>query len=107
MSDMLMRLLDDPEIREVIVALDRGYPGGLHGLAATGGQSLLADVVVGSVAAEVASEPAEVARQLRQLLPDLLGALTPAGIPLPPAELARLIRSDIALDDEEAGAFGN
>jgi len=107
MSDMLMVLLDDPEIREMIVALDRGYPGGLPGLAATGGQGLLADAVVGTVAAEVASEPAEVARQLRQLLPDLLGALAPGGVPLAAAELARQMRADIVLDDAEAGAFGD
>jgi hypothetical protein len=99
-------LLDDPEIREVVIAVGRSYPGGLHALAASSGHGLLSDEVVGSVAAEVESEPAEVARQLRQLLPDLLDALAPGGQVLPADELARLIRIDIVLDDEEAGAFG-
>lgn len=107
MSEKLILLLDDPEIRETIVALNYSYPGGLHGLAATSGQALLADDVVGSVAASVESEPAEVARQLRQLLPDLLDALRPGGSPIPAAEVSVLLRVDIALDDEEAGAFGN
>jgi hypothetical protein len=99
-------LLDDPEIREVIIALGHSYPGGLHGLATTGGQVMLSDDVVGGVAADVESEPAEVARQLRQLLPDLLDALAPGGEVLSATELAVLIHTDIVVDDGEAGAFG-
>jgi hypothetical protein len=106
MSDKLIVLLDDPEIRETIVALNYSYPGGLHGLAATSGHSLLADNVVSSVAAAMESEAAEVARQLRQLLPDLLDALAPDGRLIPATELTTLLRVDIALDENEAGAFG-
>ncbi|MEV6848353.1 hypothetical protein [Actinoplanes sp. NPDC051411] len=105
-SDKLLVLLDDPESREMMFALEHSYPGGLHGLAASRGQVLLTDVVVGDVAAVVESEPAEVARQLRQLLPDLLDAVCPGGQMLPAPELARLMRIDIVLDEDEAGPFG-
>jgi hypothetical protein len=36
----------------------------------------------------------------------LLDALTPDGVLLPAAEPARILRADIALDEESAGAFG-
>jgi hypothetical protein len=67
---------------------------------------LLTEDVVTSVAAAVDSDPGEVTRQLAQLLPDLLDALTPAGELLPVADLADLMGIDIARDDESAGAFG-
>ena len=113
--DKLAMLLDDPEIREMIFALGRSGPGGLHRVAAVALAAgpaervsvVLTDDVVLSVAAYVESDADEVARQLAQLLPDLLDALAPGGDLIPAADLARIIRIDVALDDEEAGAFGN
>jgi YidB-like protein len=135
----LERLLDDPEIRDMIFALcHSGHsaraagPVRLREVAAgvlatadpeqlsswldAGDRNarvspeqvavLLTDDVVVSVAAYIDSDPAEVTRQLAQLLPDLLDALTPSGELLPAPELARIMRIDIALDDESAGAFG-
>jgi uncharacterized protein YidB (DUF937 family) len=67
---------------------------------------LLGATVVAGVAAYVEADFAEASRQLAQLLPDLLDALTPGGALLTAGDLARLMTSDIALDDAEAGAFG-
>jgi uncharacterized protein YidB (DUF937 family) len=52
------------------------------------------------------ADPGEATRQLAQLLPDLVDALTPGGELLSAPELARLMRIDVVLDDESAGAFG-
>ena len=135
-DDKLAVLLDDPQIRQMVFAIGHsGAPAGpvrLHAvavevLAAAGetqraswlgdgddnapiGADRLAELlpagVVVSVAAYVDSDPGEVARQLAQLLPDLLDALTPGGELLPPVELARVLRVDVALDEDSAGAFG-
>jgi hypothetical protein len=132
----LEMLLDDPQIRDMVFAIAHSGPGAgpirlLHvaaGALATAGPEQLAswldagddnarvgpeqvpglvteDVVL-SVAGSVGSDPDETRRQLAQLLPDLLDALTPAGELLPVADLAALMDVDVARDDESAGAFG-
>jgi uncharacterized protein YidB (DUF937 family) len=131
-NDKLAVLLDDPQIREIVFAIGHsGSPAGpvrLRAVAvevldaagetqraswlgpgddnAPASAGLLPAGVVPSVAAYVESDPGEVARQLGQLLPDLLDALTPGGELLPAAELARVMRVDIALDEQSAGVFG-
>jgi hypothetical protein len=132
----LETLLDDPEIRDMVFAIAHSGPGSgparlrevaAGALAIADAEQLnswldasdrnarvspeqvrvlLTDDVVTSVAGEVDSDPAETARQLAQLLPDLLDALTPAGELLPVADLADLMGIDIARDDKSAGAFG-
>jgi uncharacterized protein YidB (DUF937 family) len=135
-DDKLAVLLDDPQSRETIFALAHsGHAAGpvqLRELAARAlanaddaqrsswlgagpdnaqlspGQipAMLTDEVVRSVAAYLESDPTEVTRQLAQFLPDLLDALTPGGDLLPATELAQLMRADIVLDEDSAGAFG-
>jgi YidB-like protein len=135
-DDKLAVLLDEPEIREMVFALGHSGPGAgpvrLREVAVTvlasaseaqrdswlnagdnnarlspdQARAMLTDGVVMRVASYVESDPAEVARQLAQLLPDLLDALTPRGELLPATELARQMRIDVVLDDESAGAFG-
>jgi hypothetical protein len=134
--DKLAILLDEPEIREMVFALGHSGPGAgpvrlrevaVIVLASASeeqrdswlnagdrnarvspdeARAMLTDEVVLGVASYVESDPGETARQLAQLLPDLLDALTPGGELLPAIELGRLMQIDIVLDDESAGAFG-
>ncbi|GIM96511.1 YidB family protein [Paractinoplanes toevensis] len=124
-------LLDDPEVRELILGL--GAAPRLHAivldlagtvspeqyrswlsddtrnLAMTPDQvrAALGDGPLGDLAAATGTDSGVVSRQLAGLLPDLVDAVSPGGRIVDPARLAGEITEARREDDLEAGVFGN
>jgi uncharacterized protein YidB (DUF937 family) len=134
MSDVrkLATLLDDPEVRDLVLGLagnrvDRlraivldlavttaseqyrsWLDDGERNRAMTTDQVRLAvgDAAIGDLADAASSTPAAVAWQLAGILPDLVDALSPGGQVIDVAVLARELGEATVEDDLEAGVFG-
>jgi uncharacterized protein YidB (DUF937 family) len=123
-------LLDDPEVRELLLGL--GSAGHLHtvvldlagavsdaqyaswlsddtrNLAMTPDQvrAAIGDGKVSDLAAFSGADPGEVAWQLAGVLPDLVDAVSPGGAVADPSVLAGEITRASTEDDLETGVFG-